>query len=33
MSKTMPREVTLGETDVRKEKLDQIFKTTLVISF
>ena len=26
-------EVAVGETDVRKEKLDQIFKTTLVISF
>ena len=26
-------EVTLGEVDVRKEKLDQVFKTTLVISF
>ena len=26
-------EVAVGEADVRKEKLDQIFKTTLVISF
>jgi hypothetical protein len=26
-------EVTFGETQVRKEKLDQIFKTTLVVSF
>jgi len=26
-------EITFGETDVRREKLDQVFKTTLVISF
>ena len=26
-------EVVFGETQVRKERLDQIFKTTLVISF
>ena len=26
-------EVAVGETDVRKERLDQIFKTTLVVSF
>ena len=26
-------EITFGETRVRKEELDQVFKTTLVVSF